>query len=119
MDGLAEIDAIDGRCDHGGAAMTKGRDRRALVHHGHDHAAEDVAHVVGVAGHHQLRSLVLAILYRLLWAIHRWQIYCVLNSKMINKALLAAGLGLVFLVGCRDADAHRTTTTANGSVERQ
>ena len=62
---LAEIDAVDGRGHDRRTAVTERRDRGALVHHGHDHAAEDMAHVVGVPGHHELGRLVLTVFDRL------------------------------------------------------
>ncbi len=37
----------------------------------------------------------------------------------MNKSLVLAGFGLIVFVGCTAADAHRTTTTANGNVVQQ
>ena len=38
---------------------------------------------------------------------------------MIKQRFLRAGFGLALIVGCRKADAHRTTTTSNGAVTQQ
>lgn len=54
VNGLAEIDAVNGRGDHAVAAVPKRGDRGALVHHRQHRAAEHVPHVVGVLRHHEL-----------------------------------------------------------------
>src|SRR2546430_7850387 len=57
---LAEIDARDRRSCHTCPAVTKRGNRSALVHHGKNHPAEDVPHVVRMLRHHELRRFVLA-----------------------------------------------------------
>jgi len=42
-----------------------------------------------------------------------WQIYCVLQSKMIDRTRLPAVLSLLFAVGCSSADARATPATSH------
>jgi hypothetical protein len=59
---LSKVDTVDRGGHDRRSGMAKGGDRRRLVHHRHDDAAEHVSEVVRVAGHHELGGFVLALL---------------------------------------------------------